>query len=92
MGGVSKMSSQEVDTFINEAHSFLDRNPQLDSPQQTRGGMTFGYLRAISECPDCPGHFRVPYDSEGHVAWPVGKGDWVYLRCSECKGVWKFNR
>lgn len=79
-----------TDTFTNEALAFTERHgEQLGPVAATFGGLTFGAMKAIAECPNCPGHFRVPYDAEGRLAWPVGNGNWKYLRCPECKGVWK---
>lgn len=65
-----------VHTVIDEGEAFIERN-NLDGAAASMGGLTWGLLRAIAECPDCPGIFRVPLDD-----------DWNMLYCPSCKGIW----
>lgn len=67
-----------VDTFIDEAIAFNARHPELDEQQQAFGGLLWGAMRAIAECPNCPGRFRVPLD-----------GDWNRLYCPGCGYLWQ---
>ena len=39
--------------------------------------LTWGLLRALAACLDCPGAFRVPQAT-----------DWHTLVCPQCQGVW----
>ena len=69
---------QSVHTVCDEARAFRARHPLLNATQQSLGMLTFGLLRAVAECPDCPGVFRASPD------------DWQTLICPQCHGVWKY--
>lgn len=44
--------------------------------------LAWGMFKAIMECPDCPGHFRVPVD--------FGDGqEWIH--CPNCDGYWVYS-
>ncbi len=77
--------SDSVKTFTDEALGFIDRNPALNNVQQTFGGLLFGSMRALAECPVCPGHFRIPLDEDGT---PNAFGSWTYLVCQNCQNTW----
>ena len=66
--------TNSVDTFLQEGKAFAERHP--DTPEI--GGWAWGLLRAVMECPNCPGHFRVPLDK-----------DWKRIACPNCKNVWE---
>ncbi len=87
----------------------LGMGPPLDSkgkvlpqyvPSMEMGGMlgltalAWGMLKAIYECPDCPGHYRVPME-ERDGCWrqvPYERaGDdstWEAIACPHCQGLW----
>ena len=67
-----------VDTFVDEAAAFHRRHPDLDAQQASFGGLAWGLLRALAECPECPGTFRRPLDAA-----------WTRLACPRCGGVWE---
>ena len=70
-----------VKTFVDEAQGFINRNNLNDSPvAATLGGMFWGMLRAVVECPNCPGHYRTPVMVEGEE----------YCHCANCDGWWKY--
>lgn len=63
---------------VDEAGAFLERHPEVGNyPFGTASAVAFGMLRAIAECPRCPGTFRVPT-----VEPPDG---WY---CHRCEGLW----
>lgn len=67
-----------LDTFMDGWGGFNERHPEMaDNPL---GGMTWGFMRAIAECPECPGVFRVPVNGK----------DWDVLGCPRCGGVWRW--
>jgi hypothetical protein len=68
---------RHLDTLMREWEDFDRRNPEVAALQV--GGLTWGLLRAIAECPDCPGSFRVPVDA-AQTLW----------RCGRCGGVWRW--
>lgn len=71
--------SDHVRTFLTEGQAFVQAHREEvgnDSVVEF-GGWVWGLMRAIAECPNCPGVFRVPTDD-----------DWTYLVCPQCKGVW----
>lgn len=68
-----------TDTFVDEANSFIERN-NLEGQQATFGGLWWGMLRAVMECPDCPGVFRIPVEGD----------DIGVIYCPSCKNVWEF--
>lgn len=74
-----------VDTFVTESASFLKRHPGLDDVQKSFGGLTWGLMRAVAECPNCPGHYRVPITADGQIDH---SGAWDRLACSHCRHVW----
>lgn len=67
----------KVDTFGKEGKIFLKEHPELNEVQANLGYVTWGFLRALAECPECPGVFRIP-DNE----------NWDHLYCPSCHGVW----
>jgi hypothetical protein len=67
-----------TDVVCDEAKAFAARHPDLNAAQQATGMLTWGLLRALAECPDCPGVFRVSPD------------DWHTLVCPQCRGVWVY--
>lgn len=69
------MADTGVETFLREGQAFASRHAEL--PGATMGGFAWGLLRAVSECPDCPGVYRVPQDQE-----------WLVLVCGNCHGTW----
>jgi hypothetical protein len=70
-----------VNTTVDEGLAFIQRHPDLNDTQKATGGLMWGLLRAVMECPNCPGEFRVPLDIE----WdrPGGR-----IACPRCQGVW----
>lgn len=74
-----------VNTFVDEAMSFQSRHNALNNIQSAFGGTLFGFMKALAECPECPGHFRIPYDADGT---PNAFGEWAYLYCPNCKALW----
>jgi hypothetical protein len=76
-----KENLHSVGTFVDEGQAFIDRHPDLNEEQATMGGVMWGLLRAIMECDNCPGHYRVPLDKD----WDLPGGR---LYCANCGGVW----
>ena len=70
-----------VHTVIEEGNAFVDRHG-LTGAAAALGGLTWGILRAIMECPNCPGHFRIPAHH-----YPPGE-DWREIKCSNCGSRW----
>lgn len=70
-----------TNVVVDEAKGFMDRHPDLNETQSGWGGMSFGLLRALMECDNCPGRYRVPLDKE----WDSPGGR---LYCAHCGGVW----
>lgn len=65
-------------TFVTEGLDFTRAHEnELEESLNVLGGVTWGFLRALAECPDCPGVFRIP-DNE----------NWDHLYCPSCNGVW----
>ena len=68
-----------VGTFVEEGQSFARRHEaELGPTASVWGGLVYGLMRALAECPACPGTFRVPLDA-----------DWRRLACRRCGGVWE---
>lgn len=66
------------DTFISSASSFIkEHENELPESLNVLGGVTFGFMNALAECPDCPCVLRIP-DNE----------DWDHLYCPSCKNIW----
>ena len=66
-----------VNIVCDEGTAFLHRHPELNDTHKSVGGLVYGLLRALAECPDCPpGVFRVSPDG------------WQTLVCRQCRGVW----
>src|SRR5690349_18578886 len=78
--------SAEIDhaeTVVREGRAFLDRHPDIaDGPAATLGGLTWGILRAVMECDNCPGVYRVPISG--------GAGGYDAITCPSCGGVWVY--
>ena len=68
---------EKIQTFINEYRVFTETHTDLNDVKLNLGGMAWGFMRAIAECPNCPGVFRIP-DNE----------DWDHLYCPSCHEVW----
>jgi len=69
------------ETVVTEGMSFIERHPELNSAQADMGGLTWGLMRALYECPVCgPGQYR--YTPKDHHDWMV---------CSKCQNVWVYN-
>lgn len=80
------MTMDSVKTYVDEGQSFLSRNDDLDAQQSSFGSLLWASMRAMAECPDCPGAFRIPHDSD----WtPNAFGEWKYLACPKCQKVWE---
>jgi len=62
---------------MKEGTDFMIKYPELDTIQLNLGSITWGFMRAIAECPNCPGVFRIP-DNE----------NWDHLYCPSCNTVW----
>lgn len=68
---------EHVDTVCDEAKAFMARHPDLSQTAQATGGLIWGLLRALAQCPDCgPGVYRWSPDQ------------WHTLLCPQCGGVW----
>lgn len=67
-----------VQTMCDEGSAFCKRHPGLSETQATWGALTWGLLRAIYECPDCPGHYRRPLE---------GMREDIII-CPHCGRVW----
>lgn len=69
-----------VDTVVDEWAAFNARNP--DVAKHGWGGLLWGFMRAIAECPACgPGVYRHPVDGNS----------WDLLACPKCGGVWRWS-
>ena len=76
-----------VKTFVDEAQAFVRRNEDAlgrDTAASSFGGLTWGFMRAIAECPNCPGVFRTPCGSANGF-----ESDFDLLVCPACKGAWQ---
>jgi hypothetical protein len=71
------MDLHSVHTFCDESTAFAERH-RADVPgdQRVWGAVAWGFLRALAECPACPGVYRVSPDQ------------WQTLICPQCAGVW----
>jgi len=67
-----------VNVVCDEGHAFIARHDDLNETQRATGGLLWGLMRAIAECPDCPGVFRASPDH------------WQTLVCPQCRGVWRY--
>ncbi len=104
-----KFSNDVLDLLGIPRPTGLDFGPPLDSkgkvlrqyvPMMEMGGMlgltalAWGVLRAIYECPDCPGHYRVPMEQRDDCWRQVPferAGDdstWEAIACPHCQGLW----
>ncbi len=66
----------------HSTHVAVDEMLAFDQRHQGEymvGGLVWGLMRAVAECPRCPGVFRVPLDGNS----------WDELRCPACGGVWQ---
>lgn len=79
------MGEKPVATFVDQSKDFLSRHPDLNDVQKSFGGLTWGLMRAVAECPNCPGHYRVPITEEGKIDQ---SGEWHRLACSQCRHIW----
>lgn len=89
------MTDQHTDAFLEEAESFIADHPDLSEWQAAVGGTIWGLLRALMECPNCPGHFRVPLRPEEERADLIRQlgililVEREYLYCPHCGNVWE---
>ena len=82
----------DVDTVVEQGNAlrdrYMERGGEPDNCELPSGMLLWGLLRAIAECPRCPGVFRNPYHAGGT---PGTMDDWgEYLVCPKCGGVWKW--
>lgn len=74
----SRSNLDAVGTMVTEGQGFYQRHvDHLGDTAATWGGILWGLMRAIAECPHCPGVYRVPQDD-----------DWRTLICPRCHGEW----
>jgi len=66
-----------VHTVVDEGNAFNARHPDLNNTQASLGGLVWGMMRALYECPTCPGKYRVPTVADPNV-----------IVCTNCGGVW----
>lgn len=59
------MSENSAATVAIEGDAFAKRHAELGPEAAVMGGLAWGLLRALAECPDCPGSFRVPAGQDG---------------------------
>ena len=78
MDGESKATEDfhSVKVFADYGGRFYSSHQDLGHVAASWGGMLMGAMRAILECPDHPGKFRIPQDD-----------NWDVIVCPEC-GVW----
>ena len=67
-----------VETVCNEGNRFVQEH-HLEGAAASLGALTWGLLRALYECPACPGEFREPRMSTIGIE---------VLWCPRCKGQW----
>lgn len=68
-----------VDVVVDEGEAFMARCRDVRGDARVVGGLVWGLLRAVAECPRCPGYFRVPRSLS----------DWSLLHCLNCDGWWE---
>jgi hypothetical protein len=81
------MAHDPLETALREGRALLDKAaaeaPQAQADSVRHYGQPFalgwGMLRAIYECPDCPGSFRVPLKADPNT-----------IVCPNCCGVWEY--
>ena len=73
-----------VTTLVKEGEDFYQRNVgELGRTAASIGGLFWGLLAAVAECPNCAGSFRCPIGGDEHEElW----------RCAKCGGVWARKR
>lgn len=72
------MTIDPVGTFVSEAGGFVRRHPDLSEAQKAMGGTAWGMMRAVLECPDHPGAFRVPLDDQWvSIVCPIDGSTWI---------------
>ena len=67
-----------VETLCNEGNRFVQKH-QLEGAAANLGALTWGLLRALYECPNCPATFREPRMSTIGIE---------VLWCPKCGGQW----
>lgn len=73
-----------VGVVVDEGNAFVARMPEdlrNNSWATSIGSLTYGIMRALAECPNCRGHFRVP--CKGY------EDTWEYMACTNCGGIWQ---
>ncbi len=74
------MTELILETFSREGNAFIERHKDdLPPAGLSLGGLFWGMYRAVMECPNCPGHFRVPLDPEGQELYSPCCGAHWYL-------------
>ena len=68
-----------VHTMVDEGRKFAEEHSELNETQAAWGAVVWGLLRALYECPNCPGYFRVPRMTTVGVE---------VLWCARCGGQW----
>jgi hypothetical protein len=82
----------EVDLAVAEANKILEKL-QADAgnePFVAVAALGFGMLKAIMECPNCPGRFRVPVVMVGGK-WVTDndpRSNWDTIACAHCNTLW----
>lgn len=83
---------RDVNTVVEQGNAlrerYRERGGEPGNDALPTGMLLWGLLRAVAECPNCPGVFRNPYHAGGV---PGTMDDWgEYLVCPRCGGVWKW--
>ena len=70
-----------VATFVREGDAFVKRH-KGDVGQEAAGvgGLFWGAMRAVAECPNCPDVYRIPIGPE--------PDRWQRLACPSCHRQW----
>ncbi len=89
--GPASTDLHDVDVAVTEGQKFLDRayaqGVEPGHPFVAVTGLAFGMLRAIMECPNCPGTFRVPITEDGRIDRDP-RSEWLRIGCPHCHMTW----
>lgn len=85
-----EFDNHSVGTFVKGAQQFGKAHPGLSETQAALGGALMGMMKALLECPKCPGYYRVPITQNDEGKWEVEApfGPMRYIYCHKCGGVW----
>lgn len=73
--------SDAAEVVVREGTAFAQRNRDLSPDAQSMGALAWGLLRAVAECPHCPGVYRTwHYDANNDEIWT----------CPHCQRQWKY--